>query len=87
MKAKLLYDLWKFPPFRSALQKEAFRFLLGSALGLGIALLIRWSLGLSYSRDGLISLAFAFVGIALLQLVSMVRTLRAVLREHDLLER
>lgn len=80
MKAKLMYDLWRFPLFRSALKKEVRHFFLGSLLGLGIAA-VRWYFDLSYSRDGLISLAFGIFGIILLWLVSVIRTIRAALRE------
>jgi hypothetical protein len=87
MKAKLMYDLWRFPPFRSALKKEAGHFLLGSAVGLGVAVFVRWYLGWTFSRDGLLSTAIGVGALVLLWLVSVVRTIRAVLREHSLLAR
>jgi hypothetical protein len=87
MKTKLVYDLWRDPPFRSALKKEALHFLLGVAVGLSIAAFVRWYLGWSFSRDGMISTVIGVITLVLFWLVSVVRTVRAVLREHLLLAR
>jgi hypothetical protein len=86
MKTKLI-DLWRFPPFRSALKKEALRFFLGLVLGLCIAAFSRWYFDWEYTRDRLVAVAVGIITITFIWFLSVVRTVREVLREHSLLER
>jgi hypothetical protein len=86
MKTKLI-DLWRFPPFRRALKKEALRFFLGLAIGLCIAVFSRWYFDRWYTKDTLVATAVGILTITAIWFLSVVRTVRAVLREHSLLER
>ncbi len=86
MKMKLLVELWRFQPFRTAVRKEAVRFFAGIAIGLAIAASIRYAIGWIPTRDGLYSVATGVVAIVAMWFISVVRTIRAVLREHSLLD-
>jgi uncharacterized membrane protein len=86
MNATLASQLWKSPAVRVALKKEALRLFAALAVGLGIAVYIRYFTGSIPSREGLLSIVVGVVAIVVLWLVSLVRTLRSVLREHSLLE-
>jgi hypothetical protein len=87
MKAELLVSILRFPAFRAALKKEAVWFFAGLAIGLIVVGATRWYLGRPYSKDGLISLGLGVATLVLAWTVAVVRTIRAVLREHGLLER
>jgi hypothetical protein len=86
MNTTLAKYLWQSPEVRRALKKEAWRLALFAALYVVSAAVIR------YVRDepivdGVLSALIGAAVVALMWLVSVVRTLRAVMREHGLLSR
>ena len=85
MNTKLASHLIRSSAVRSALKKEALRLLLGVVIGIGVAACIRYLTGRIPSRDGLLSIAFGIGAILLLWIVSLVRTIRAALRDQSLL--
>jgi uncharacterized membrane protein len=86
MNAELAKRIWASPDFRSGLKKEVLRLLLYVTVPI---------LAVACSRyfrekpimDGIIGTSIGMIGVILLWLVSAIRTIRAVLREHGLLER
>jgi len=87
MTPKLALDLWRFPPFRRNLMQEARRFALGLLLGSLLVAVYRQFSGRGFPAGYLLDIALGLATISLSWVLSVVRTLRAVLREHGLLER
>jgi hypothetical protein len=85
MNAALLKYLWCSPEVRSLLKKEAWRLFCFVAIYVSVTALSR------YVREkpvieGVLSAAIGAAGVVLAWLVSAIRTLRSVLREHGMLE-
>jgi hypothetical protein len=83
--AQLAKHLLRSPHVRAALKKELWRLLVFVAIYVGVTAASR------YFREkpiyeGVLSAAFGAAGVALLWLISAIRTVRAALREHSLLE-
>ncbi len=86
MDAALTKHLWRSPEVRSALKKEAGRLLLFAVIYVGTVALSRY-VREKPMLEGIFSATLGAAGVFLMWLVSAVRTLRAVLRENDLLHR
>jgi hypothetical protein len=86
MNTKLAKHLWSSPSVRSALKKEALRLLLFIALYVGTSVVIRY-VREKPIQEGIYSATLGMVFVALAWFLSCARTIRAVLREHSLLDR
>jgi uncharacterized membrane protein len=84
MDSRLLAHLWKSPEVRNALKKEALKLLLFVIIYVGSVGAFRYFTDRPI-REGLLSAAFGAFAIVLAQSVAVIRTIRAVLREHSLL--
>jgi hypothetical protein len=78
--------LWSSQSVRRALKKECFRLLLFMTLYLGTTVVIRY-IREKPIREAVFSVGIGLMVVILAWLVSCVRTLRAVLREHGMLHR
>jgi hypothetical protein len=82
MNAALARHLWESPEVRNALKTEAARLLWFVVPYVGGVALSRY-LREQPLFEGVLAAVIGAVAVALMWLVSAVRTLRAVLREHD----
>ncbi len=86
MTTTLAKHLWRSPEVRSVLRKEVWRLLIFAVIYIGTVAVSR------YIRekpifDGVLSAFFGAFAVALAWLISAIRTLRAVLRDHGVLQR
>jgi hypothetical protein len=86
MKSELVKYLWASTEVRSALKKEAIRLLVFGVICIGTIALIRYTNEESV-QDGILSASIGMAAVTLAWLVSVIRTIRAVLCENGLLER
>jgi hypothetical protein len=85
MNAKLAKHLLRSPHVRAALKKELWRLFVFVVIYIGVTAASRYFCEKPI-YDGVLSASFGAAGVILLWLISAVRTLRAALREHSLLE-
>ena len=86
MNASLVTQLRKSPAVRDALKKEARRLLVFVALYVATIVVNRY-LREQPVLDGVLSAVIGAVAVFAMWLVAALRTIRAVLREHAVLER
>jgi hypothetical protein len=86
MNATLAKHLWRSPDVRRALKKEGWRLLTFAVIYVGTVAVSR-SLREKPVFDGVLSTSIGAGAVALAWSVSALRTLRAVLRDHDMLKR
>jgi len=86
MKTSLAKHLWTSPPVRSALRKEALRLFVFIALCLGFTAAASHFKG-EPVRDGVVSAGIGLLAIVLVWILSVIRTIRAALRDNGLLQR
>jgi hypothetical protein len=86
MNAALVKYLWQSPVVRTSLKKELSRLLWFVALYIGTVAISRF-VREKPMFEGVLSAIIGAVAVALMWLVSAVRTFRAVLRENELLPR
>ena len=85
MNTQLAKQIWKSREFRSGLKKELLRLLLYITVSFLTVVCSRYLREKSIV-EGVIATAIGMVAVILIWLVSAIRTIRAVLREHGLLE-
>lgn len=86
MNAELARKLWKSPDVRNGLKKEAFRLLVFITVYIGSIAYFRYIRGKPVV-DGVLSASIGMAAVMFAWLLSVIRTIRAVLREHGFLER
>ena len=85
MNARLIQHLWTSPIVRAALKKEIVRLAVFIASGLIAIVCVRYFTGRSI-QEGLFSSLIGVATVLVFWLVSVLRTVRRVLRENSLLE-
>ncbi len=85
MKTDLLKHLWASADVRKALRKEALRLLVFIAFYIGFIALGRYAEERSI-QEGISSASIGVAAFSLMWVLSVIRTIRAVLRENGLLD-
>ena len=86
MNRELVRHLWQSPEVRTALKKELLRLLVYIVVGVGAVACFR-VLREKPVAEGVLSASIGMLAVALAWLISVIRTVRAILREHGYLER
>ena len=85
MDPRLRSHLWNSPDVRSALKREAIKLLLFVLVYIGSVGVFRYFTDKPI-MEGLLSAAVGALAIVVAQFIAVVRTIRAVLRDHSLLD-